>query len=61
MPLLTHSGLHQHSNIFTSELAHAKERPMLMGWFTGQLMKTLGGATDPDEVMEKVAAKFVEK
>jgi Asp-tRNA(Asn)/Glu-tRNA(Gln) amidotransferase B subunit len=36
----------------------ALHRPQLIGWFVGQTFKRLNGVADPDEVFEKVMARF---
>ena len=40
------------------KVAQAKERPQLIGWFIGQVMKKLNGSADPQEVYAKAAAAF---
>lgn len=39
----------------------ALEKPVLLGWFVGQITKTLNGNADPDEMLRKVVAKARKK
>jgi Asp-tRNA(Asn)/Glu-tRNA(Gln) amidotransferase B subunit len=39
----------------------ALEKPVLLGWFVGQMMKALNSNADPDEMLRKVVANAGQK
>lgn len=39
----------------------ALERPVLLGWFIGQMMKVLNSNADTDEMLRKAVAKAGQK
>jgi aspartyl-tRNA(Asn)/glutamyl-tRNA(Gln) amidotransferase subunit B len=40
------------------QVAKAKEKPSLAGWFVGQVMKATGGKANPQAVSDLVKAKL---
>ena len=39
----------------------ALDKPVLLGWFVGQMMKALNSNADPDEMLRKVVANAGQK